>query len=160
MCENQNVLRRLGSMFAEERILRMRDFEVCLDESTSGGSLFIKANALTHVEHLLPSNTHYPQGLPLHCFDLVTISEVVERKARGRGLLGEWPDMQIIFSKVTIFSRHAYDFFVKSLCFFELILHSHFMFSYGHMMFCPVFIWCQRCLWSSCNLLREGFGGG
>ena len=89
MCENQNVLRRLGSMFAEEKILRMRDFEVCLDEATSGGTLYIKAKAITHVEHVLPSSPHYPHGLPIHCFDLVTISEVVERKARGRGLLGQ-----------------------------------------------------------------------
>lgn len=87
-CESKTVLRRLGCMFAEERVLRIRHFEVCPDEGTSGGTLFIQVKAVTHIENLHPTNTLYPQGLPKHCFDLVTIAEVVERKAKGRGLLG------------------------------------------------------------------------
>ena len=89
VCENKNVLSRLGSMFAEERILQIGNFEVCLDEATSGGTLYIKAKAVTHVERLLQNNPRYPLGLPIHCFDIVTISKVVERKEIGRGSLGE-----------------------------------------------------------------------
>lgn len=81
VCENRNVLRRLGCMFAEQRVLRIRSFEVCLDEATSGGTLYIKCKGNTHIEQIVPSSARYPQSLPIHCFDLVTISEVVERKA-------------------------------------------------------------------------------
>ena len=84
---NKNVLRHLSSMFAEERILRLRHFEVCLDEGTSDGTLYIKAIPVTQVENVFLNNPLYPQGLPMHCFDLVTISEILERKGRGRGLL-------------------------------------------------------------------------
>lgn len=88
-CETKSVLRRLRCMFAEERILHIRHFEVCLDETTSGGTLYIKAIAATQMEHLHEGHPRYPTGLPLHCFDLVTISEVLDGRARGRGLIGE-----------------------------------------------------------------------
>ena len=87
--ENKNVLRRIGHMFAERRILRVRHFEVCLDEVTSGGTLYAKAKSVTHVEHLFPNSPIYPKDLPIHCFDLVTIAEILERKRKGRGLIGE-----------------------------------------------------------------------
>lgn len=76
-------------MFSEERVLRIRYFDVCLDEATSGGTLYIKVKSVTHVEQVLESDPKYPQALPSHCFDLVTIIEVVERRARGRGLIDQ-----------------------------------------------------------------------
>ena len=88
--ESTNVRNRVRSMFAEERILRIGYFDVCLDEATSGGTLYIKLKGHSHVEQVLESDPRYPHGLPRHCFDLCTIAEVVEQKARGRGLLGEF----------------------------------------------------------------------
>lgn len=88
-CETKTVLNRLKCMFAEERILRIRHFEVCLDESTSGGTLYLKAKGVTQMEHVTEASPIYPMALPLHCFDLVTISEVLDRRVRGRGLLGK-----------------------------------------------------------------------
>ena len=35
LCENKHVIARLRCMFAEQRVLRIQDFEVCLDEATS-----------------------------------------------------------------------------------------------------------------------------
>lgn len=89
LCENKHVLARLICMFAEQRVLRIRDFEVCLDEATTGGTLYIKAISRTQVEHILPSSNRYPQSLPSHCFDLVTISEVLDKRSTGRGLVGK-----------------------------------------------------------------------
>ena len=76
-------------MFAEERVLKIRNFDVCLDEDTIGGTLYIKAKGTTLIEQILPSSSRYPQNLPLHCFDLATISEVLDKSAKGRGLVGE-----------------------------------------------------------------------
>ena len=89
VCENKNVLSRVRCMFAEERILRIGHFEVCLDEATSGGTLYIKARGVTQIEHLLESSHRCPTTLPIHCFDLVTISGVLDRRVKGFGLVGE-----------------------------------------------------------------------
>ena len=69
---NKNVLSRCRSTLAEERILQVGNFDVCLDEATSRGTLYIKLTEESHFEHLLESNSLYPQTLPAHCFDLVS----------------------------------------------------------------------------------------
>ena len=48
---NKNVLGRCRSMLAEERILQIGNFDVCLDEATSGGTLYIKVKEESHFEH-------------------------------------------------------------------------------------------------------------
>ena len=89
MFENQNTLNRARSLFAEERVLRLGNFEVCLNEATSGGTLYIKAKEESHFEHILECNPLFPRALPRHCFDLVTISEIIEIQTPGRGLVGQ-----------------------------------------------------------------------
>ena len=55
--ESTNVRNRVRSMFAEERILRIGYFDVCLDEATSGGTMYIKLKGHSHVEQVLEKDT-------------------------------------------------------------------------------------------------------
>lgn len=88
MLDDNVVKKRFGHMFAEERVLRLGHFNVKVEESILGRSLYIHVDFETEIEHITKYSPMTPSIPNTHCFDLVTLSEVTHGHKRRHGLVG------------------------------------------------------------------------
>ena len=75
-------------MFAEERILRLRNFDVKRTENTVPRTLYIHVNGHTEIERITNYTSLILPIVNTHCFDLVTLSEVMHDFERPHSLIG------------------------------------------------------------------------
>ena len=76
-------------MFAEERILHLRNLNVKMTESALPRTLYIHVNGHTEIERITNYTSSVPPIVNTHCFDLVTLSEVMHDRERPHGLIGK-----------------------------------------------------------------------
>lgn len=94
--DKPDVIAYFRHFFAEERLLRISNFHVLADDVLDVRTFYMKLTMVSRIEHLIRNDNVVVPRLPKHCFDLMTVSEVILGFARGRGLVGMCLWMQSI----------------------------------------------------------------